>query len=232
METNPVYKILVVDDNPDIVELLEYNLTRAGYQVKTAHNGVEAVKMATSFSPHLVLMDIMMPKMDGIEAGRQIRQLPQTANTCLMYLTAREEEYSEIAAFDIGADDYITKPVRIRSLLSRINAALKRVHKSQNKQQNKHKVLVGNLTIDRESYLVYLHDIPLKLPKKEFELLYFLAKAPDKVFTRDELLLNVWGSDIYVTERTVDVHIRKLREKVGQSAIQTVKGVGYRLVVG
>lgn len=230
MENTPVYKVLVVDDEPDIVELLQYNLEKAGYEVKTASNGKEAIKVAKSFLPHMILMDIMMPKMDGVEAGRQLREIPEIADTYIIFLTARVEEYSELAAFDVGADDYITKPIRPRALLKRIAALFRREQKKHQKEEKKDKILVGNLTIDRESYIVYNDQTPITLPKKEFEMLFFLAQYPNKVFSRDELLQNIWGTDVYVLARTVDVHIRKVREKIGDGYIKTVKGVGYKLV--
>lgn len=230
MEDTPVYKVLVVDDEPDIVELLQYNLEKAGYEVKTANNGKEAIKVAKSFLPHLILMDIMMPKMDGVEAGRQLREIPEIADSYIIYLTARVEEYSELAAFDVGADDYITKPIRPRALLSRIAALFRREQKQHQKSEKKDKIQVGNLTIDRESYIVHNDKTPITLPKKEFEMLFFLAQNPNKVFSRDELLQNIWGTDVYVLARTVDVHIRKVREKIGGGYIKTVKGVGYKLV--
>ncbi|HAS40672.1 MAG TPA: DNA-binding response regulator [Microscillaceae bacterium] len=230
MENTPVYKVLVVDDEPDIVELLQYNLEKAGYEVKTANNGKEAIKVAKMFLPHLILMDIMMPKMDGVEAGRQLREIPEIADTYIIFLTARVEEYSELAAFDVGADDYITKPIRPRALLKRISALFRREQKKHQKEEKKDKILVGNLTIDRESYIVYNDQTPITLPKKEFEMLFFLAQNPNKVFSRDELLQNIWGTDVYVLARTVDVHIRKVREKIGDGYIKTVKGVGYKLV--
>jgi two-component system alkaline phosphatase synthesis response regulator PhoP len=230
MEDTPVYKVLVVDDEPDIVELLQYNLEKAGYEVKTANNGKEAIKVAKSFIPHLILMDIMMPKMDGVEAGRQLREIPEIADTYIIYLTARVEEYSELAAFDVGADDYITKPIRPRALLSRIAALFRREQKQHQKNEKKDKIQVGALTIDRESYIVFNDKTPITLPKKEFEMLFFLAQNPNKVFSRDELLQNIWGTDVYVLARTVDVHIRKVREKIGGGYIKTVKGVGYKLV--
>ncbi|OJJ14807.1 DNA-binding response regulator [marine bacterium AO1-C] len=230
MENTPVYKVLVVDDEPDIVELLQYNLEKAGYEVKTANHGKEAIKVAKTFLPHLILMDIMMPKMDGVEAGRQLREMPEIADTYIIFLTARVEEYSELAAFDVGADDYITKPIRPRALLSRIAALFRREQKKHQKEEKKDKILVGNLTIDRESYIVYNDQTPITLPKKEFEMLFFLAQNPNKVFSRDELLQNIWGTDVYVLARTVDVHIRKVREKIGDGYIKTVKGVGYKLV--
>jgi two-component system, OmpR family, alkaline phosphatase synthesis response regulator PhoP len=218
-------KILLVDDEPDILELLKYNLVKEGYEVKTAVDGVKGVDIAKSFVPDLVILDIMMPKQDGVETCRQMRQLPELVNTFVIFLTARSEEYSEVAAFDMGADDYISKPIKPRALVSRINALFRRETKSKNESQ---KVELGNLTIDRTSYTVMVGEERINLPKKEFELLYFLAQNPEKVFSRDELLQNIWGTDVYVLARTVDVHIRKVREKIGEGYIATVKGVGYK----
>ncbi len=218
-------KILLVDDEPDILELLKYNLIKEGYEVKTATDGVKGVDIAKSFVPDLVILDIMMPKQDGVETCRQMRELPELVNTFVIFLTARSEEYSEVAAFDMGADDYITKPIKPRALVSRINALFRRETKNKKETQ---KVEVNNLTIDRSSYTVSLGEDKINLPKKEFELLYFLAQNPEKVFSRDELLQNIWGTDVYVLARTVDVHIRKVREKIGEGYISTVKGVGYK----
>lgn len=225
MSTNLTYKVLIVDDEADIVEILQYNLVKEGYEVKTASDGKKALEIAKTFVPHLILMDIMMPNMDGVEAGRRLREMPEMANTFIIYLTARAEEYSEVAAFDVGADDYITKPIKPRALMSRINALFRRESK---KAKQDDKVTIGNLTIDRKSYTVTNQNGPITLPKKEFELLYFLAQNPNKVFSRDDLLQNIWGSDVYVLARTVDVHIRKVREKIGENHIKTVKGVGYK----
>ncbi len=221
-------KILVVDDESDILELLKYNLSKEGYDVKTASNGVKGVEIAKSFLPDLILLDIMMPKQDGVETCRQIRELPELANAFVIFLTARSEEYSEVAAFDIGADDYITKPIKPRALMSRINALFRRESK---KKKDSQKITIGDLEVDRSSYTVILGDQKINLPKKEFELLYFLAQNPGKVFSRDELLKNIWGTDVYVLARTVDVHIRKVREKIGDGYISTVKGVGYKFDV-
>jgi two-component system, OmpR family, alkaline phosphatase synthesis response regulator PhoP len=218
-------KILVVDDEADILELLEYNLTKEGYEVETASNGKEAIEAARRFIPQVILMDIMMPKMDGIEACRQIRQLTKLKETYIIFLTARSEEYSEIAAFEGGASDYITKPIKPRALISRIAAFFKR-DPSDNKEENF--VKIKDLTIDRSSYTVYKGDNRIILPKKEFELLFFLSKNPNIVYNRDELLKNIWGSGVYVVPRTVDVHIRKVREKIGETYIKTVKGIGYK----
>ncbi len=225
MSTNQTYKVLIVDDEADIAELLQYNLTKEGYEVKVASDGRKALEAAKTFLPHLILMDIMMPNMDGVEAGRRLREMPELSSTYIIYLTARAEEYSEVAAFDVGADDYITKPIKPRALMSRINALFRRESK-KGKQEDK--VSVGDLTIDRKSYTVTNRGNQITLPKKEFELLYFLAQNPNKVFSRDDLLQNIWGTDVYVLARTVDVHIRKVREKIGEDHIKTVKGVGYK----
>lgn len=218
-------RILVVDDEQDIVELLEYNLKKEGYDVRTALDGRKAVDIAVKFDPDLILLDIMMPNQDGVETCRQIRENPELNHAYVIFLTARSEEYSEIAAFDVGADDYITKPIKPRALMSRISALFRRDLK---KKSSNSKIKIGDLIIDKTSYTVILNDSQVTLPKKEFELLYFLAQNPGKVFSRDELLQNIWGSDVYVLARTVDVHIRKVREKIGEGYIKTVKGVGYK----
>jgi two-component system, OmpR family, alkaline phosphatase synthesis response regulator PhoP len=220
-------RILIVDDDADIAEMLQYNLKKEGYDTQTASNGKQALEFAKTFMPHLVLMDIMMPVMDGVEASRLLRQMPETANVYIIFLTARSEEYSEVAAFDVGADDYLTKPIKPRALMSRISAIFRRESKKTNKPTDK--VSIGDLVIDRTSYTVIKGDEILNLPKKEFELLYFLAQSPDTVFSREDLLQNIWGTDVYVLARTVDVHIRKVREKIGEGYIQTIKGVGYKL---
>jgi two-component system alkaline phosphatase synthesis response regulator PhoP len=221
-------KILVVDDEGDILELLKYNLVKEGYDVKTAIDGIKGVDIANSFLPDLIILDIMMPKQDGVETCRQIRENPELANSFIIFLTARSEEYSEVAAFDMGADDYITKPIKPRALVSRINALFRRESK---KKKNSTKISVEGLEIDRGSYTVLLNEKNINLPKKEFELLHFLAQNAGKVFSRDELLQNIWGTDVYVLARTVDVHIRKVREKIGDNYIVTVKGVGYKFEV-
>lgn len=220
-------KILIVDDERDIVELLRYNLEKEGYKCYTAENGEEGVAKAREKKPDLILLDIMMPKMDGIEACRQIRSDDTLSESFVAFLTARGEEYSEIAGFDVGADDYITKPIKPRVLISRIKALLNR--KKQDKMQDS--IELGELLIDRNTFDVTLRGKRLTLPKKEFELLYLLASKPDKVFTREAILNKVWGLDVSVVDRTIDVHIRKIREKIGNECIQTVKGVGYKFVV-
>jgi two-component system alkaline phosphatase synthesis response regulator PhoP len=222
------HKVLVVDDDPDICELLKYNLEKEGFEVKVAHEGRKAVEIAKKFVPELILLDIMMPQQDGVETCRQLREFPELANAYIIFLTARSEEYSEVAAFDVGADDYITKPIKPRALMSRITALFRRDNK---KKKENSVVKVGDLLIDRGSYTITLKDQQITLPKKEFELLHFLALNPNKVFNRDELLQNIWGFDVFVMSRTVDVHIRKLREKIGEGFITTVKGVGYKFEV-
>ncbi|HZY80385.1 MAG TPA: response regulator transcription factor [Cyclobacteriaceae bacterium] len=225
MGNKPSQKVLVVDDEEPILELLKYNLEKQGYDVRTAIDGQVAVDTARKFHPDLVLLDIMMPKMDGVEACRQIRAIPELANTFIVFLTARSEEYSEVAAFDVGADDYITKPIKPRALMSRISALFRRDSK---KKSSSNQIKIGDLLIDRTSYTIKVKGREISLPKKEFELLFFLAQNPNKVFSRDDLLQNIWGSDVYVLARTVDVHIRKVREKIGDDYITTVKGVGYK----
>jgi two-component system alkaline phosphatase synthesis response regulator PhoP len=225
MGTKPLQKVLVVDDEEPILELLRYNLEKQGYDVKIASDGFTGVELARRFHPDLVLLDIMMPKMDGVETCRQLRAIPELQNTFIVFLTARSEEYSEVAAFDVGADDYITKPIKPRALMSRISALFRRDSK---KKSANAQISLGNLVIDRTSYTIKVKGKEISLPKKEFELLFFLAQNPNKVFSRDDLLQNIWGSDVYVLARTVDVHIRKVREKIGDDYITTVKGVGYK----
>ncbi|OKL39102.1 response regulator transcription factor [Pontibacter flavimaris] len=225
MQTASQYKILVVDDDPDIVELLQYNLTREGYEVETADNGRKAIEVATQIKPDVILMDVMMPVMDGIAACRQLREMEEFRQTHIIFLTARSEEFSEVAAFEAGGDDYITKPIKPRALLSRLTAFARR---EANQEEQDKVIEAGDLKIDRTSFAVYKGDKKITLPKKEFELLAFLAATPNKVYTREELLSNIWGSDVYVIARTVDVHVRKVREKVGEENIKTIKGVGYK----
>lgn len=225
MADKPLHKVLVVDDEESILELLKYNLEKGGYEVRTAGDGAEAVEMARKFIPDLVLLDIMMPKMDGVEACRILRSFPELQNTFIVFLTARSEEYSEVAGFDVGADDYISKPIKPRALMSRIAALFRRESK---KKDASSQIKMGDLVIDRTSYTIKVKGKEISLPKKEFELLFFLAQNPNKVFSRDDLLQNIWGTDVYVLARTVDVHIRKVREKIGDDYITTVKGVGYK----
>jgi two-component system alkaline phosphatase synthesis response regulator PhoP len=226
MSTSTKQKILIVDDEPDILELIEYNLKKEGYQVFLARNGQEAVAEAKRSLPDLIVLDIMMPKMDGIEACRIMRTMPEFKNTFMVFLTARSEEYSEIAGFNVGADDYIAKPIKPRALVSRINAILRRNAPAEDVVDNK--LEIGDLVIDREAYLVYQKGVKVVLAKKEFELLYLLASKPGKVYTREVILKNIWEDSVVVTNRTIDVHIRKLREKLGDDCVATVKGVGYK----
>jgi len=226
MSTSTKQKILIVDDEPDILELIEYNLKKEGYQVFLARNGQEAVAEAKRTLPDLIVLDIMMPKMDGIEACRIMRTMPEFKNTFMVFITARSEEYSEIAGFNVGADDYIAKPIKPRALVSRINAILRRNAPAEDVVDNK--LEIGDLVIDRESYLVYQKGEKVVLAKKEFELLYLLASKPGKVYTREVILKNIWEDSVVVTNRTIDVHIRKLREKLGDDCVSTVKGVGYK----
>jgi len=219
-------KILIVDDEPDILELVEYNLKKEGYQVYVASNGQDGISVARKVQPDLIILDIMMPKMDGIEACRLMRSIPEFKNTFMVFLTARSEEYSEIAGFNVGADDYIAKPIKPRALVSRINAILRRNVSSDDVSENK--VEIGDLVIDREAYLVFQNGNKVVLAKKEFELLYLLASKPGKVYTRESILKNIWEDSVVVTNRTIDVHIRKLREKLGENYVSTVKGVGYK----
>ncbi len=220
-------KILIVDDEKDIVDLVRYNLEKEGFKCYVAYDGEEAVAKAKEKVPDLVLLDIMMPKMDGIEACRQIREIDSLKNVFIAFLTARSEEYSELAGFDVGADDYITKPIKPRILVSRIQAILKRTKEEEVKDE----IIVNDIRIDRNTFTVMVRDHELILPKKEFELLYLLASKPGKVFTRESILNKVWGTDVFVVDRTIDVHIRKIREKIGEDRIKTVKGVGYKFDV-
>ncbi|MBP6302735.1 MAG: response regulator transcription factor [Bacteroidia bacterium] len=221
-------KILVVDDEPDILEFIEYNLKREGYQVFLGSNGQEAIEKAKQVKPDLILLDVMMPIVDGIEACKSLRELPEFKTTFIVFLTARSEEYSEIAGFNAGADDYIAKPIKPRVLLSRINAILRRKDKDKKEEL---RLVVGDLIIDRESFMVYRGDQKIQLAKKEFELLFLLATKPGKVFTRENILEKIWGDDVLVIDRTIDVHIRKVREKLGDQYISTVKGVGYKFEI-
>ena len=223
---NSKIKILVVDDEPDILEIIEYNLKKEGYAVFLENNGQDAVKRAKEILPHLVILDIMMPKMDGIETCRQIREVEKLKETYIVFLTARSEEFLEIAGFGAGADDYITKPIKPRALTSRISAILRRTLSKDVDGQLK--IEIGNVVIDRETYSVHRENVEVPLAKKEFELLYLLASKPGKVFSRDMILESIWGSDAVVVTRTIDVHIRKLREKLGEEYITTVKGIGYK----
>lgn len=220
-------KILLVDDEPDILEFMEYNLRKEGYKVFIGKNGKAAIEIARKEKPDLIILDIMMPVMDGIEACRHLREIPELKNTIITFLTARNEEYSQIAGFDVGADDYITKPIKPRILISRVKALLRRVN-GKSETNGAPVLTIGDLKIDRERYLVFKKDESIALPRKEFELLALLTSKPGKVFTREDILARVWGTDIIVGDRTIDVHVRKIREKLGDDSIKTIKGIGYK----
>lgn len=222
-------RILLVDDEPDILEILKYNLTSEGYQVSTARNGAEGVEKAKKKQPHLIILDVMMPEMDGIEACEKIRKLEGLEDTIITFLTARGEDYSQVAGFDAGADDYITKPVKPKVLMSKIKALLRRLKESEDPKLDIKKV--GDIVINREEYKVVNKGKEIVLPRKEFELLSLLTSKPDKVFKREVILDKVWGQEVVVGGRTIDVHIRKLREKIGDHHFKTVKGVGYKFVL-
>lgn len=219
-------KILLVDDEPDILEIVGYNLTQEGYQIVTASNGKEAIAVARKELPHLIIMDVMMPEMDGIEACENIRKFPELQNTIIAFLTARSEDYSQVAGFDAGADDYIAKPIKPKVLISKVKALLRRL---KNEDQASDIIKVGDIEINREEYKIIRQDEEIVLPRKEFELFYLLATKPGKVFTREEILDKVWGNEVVVGGRTIDVHIRKLREKIGDDFFKTIKGVGYKI---
>ena len=219
-------KILLVDDEPDILEIISYSLKNAGYNIYTATNGIEAVEQASKIEPHLIILDVMMPKMDGIEACEVIRKTEKIKNTLITFLSARGEDYSQIAGFNAGADDYITKPIKPKILLSKVKSLLRRISIDQDEV-----IELEDLIIDRSSYKISLSGNELNLPRKEFELLYLLASRPGKVFKREYILESVWGKDVIVGDRTIDVHIRKLREKIGNTFFKTVKGVGYKFVI-
>jgi len=222
-------KILCVDDEPDILEILKYNLSNEGYSVSTAADGNSAIEIAYNISPSLIIMDVMMPNMDGIEACEKLRSDEKFNDTIIMFLTARGEDYSHVAAYDAGADDYVTKPVKPKLLVSKVKGLLRRLKKVIAKDINE--IVFDDIKIDREKYKVYISDNVLNLPRKEFELLYLLASKPDKVYKREKIMEAVWGSEVVVGDRTIDVHIRKLREKVGDKYFKTVKGVGYKFVI-
>jgi len=229
--SNSYNKILLVDDEQDILEFLSYNLRKEGYEVHTSTNGKKAVEIAKEVKPQLIILDVMMPDLDGIETCRELRSIDDLKDVVITFLTARGEDYSQIAGFDAGADDYITKPIKPRVLISRVQALLRRYNPNGRSGKNgtsANAIKVGHITIDREAYLINHDGTDIQLPKKEFELLALLASKPGKVFTRDEILKNVWGDDVVVGDRTIDVHVRKLREKLGEEYIKTVKGVGYK----
>ncbi|MFD2601717.1 MULTISPECIES: response regulator transcription factor [Flavobacterium] len=221
-------KILLVDDEQDILEIVGYNLTQEGYQVSTAVNGKEAVAKAKKELPHLIIIDVMMPEMDGMEAVENIRKIPELSNVIITFLTARSEDYSQVAGFDAGADDYIAKPIKPKLLVSKVKALLRRLKDDETKEDV---LRVGNIEINREEYKIVLEDKEIVLPRKEFELFYLLASKPGKVFKREEILDKVWGNEVVVGGRTIDVHIRKLREKIGDDLFKTIKGVGYKLEI-
>jgi two-component system alkaline phosphatase synthesis response regulator PhoP len=221
-------KILLVDDELDIIEIVGYNLSQEGYQVVTAANGKEAVAKAKKELPNLIIMDVMMPEMDGMEACELIRKIPELSNVVIAFLTARNEDYSQVAGFDAGADDYIAKPIKPKLLVSKVKALLRRIKETE---PNSETLNVGGIEINREEYKIIKDDIEIVLPRKEFELFYLLASKPGKVFKREEILDKVWGNEVIVGGRTIDVHIRKLREKIGEDFFKTIKGVGYKFEV-
>lgn len=221
-------KILLVDDEQDILEIVGYNLSQEGYQIVTASNGKEAIQKAKKELPHLIIMDVMMPEMDGMEACESIRKLPELSNVIITFLTARSEDYSQVAGLDAGADDYIAKPIKPKLLVSKVKALLRRLKEDE---QNSETLNVGGIEINREEYKIIQDGREIVLPRKEFELFYLLASKPGKVFKREEILDKVWGNEVIVGGRTIDVHIRKLREKIGEELFKTIKGVGYKLEV-
>ena len=227
MKTTDI-KILLVDDEPDILEIVGYNLKNEGYEVYTAKNGQEAIQSAKKNNPHLILLDIMMPEMDGIEACEKIRKIKSLQNVIIAFLTARGEDYSQVAGFEAGADDYITKPIKPKVLVSKVKSLLRRL---KTDQQTESSFKIGDIVIDRDQYVVYKSDKKITLPRKEFELLSLLTSKPEKVFKRESILDTVWGNEVVVGGRTIDVHIRKLREKIGDHHFKTVKGVGYKFVL-
>lgn len=217
-------KILLADDEADVLDFMKYNLERDGFEVYTANNGIEAIESAKKHQPHIIILDLMMPKLDGILTCRELRNLPQFKNTLITFLTARDEDYSQIAGFESGADDYITKPIKPRVFISRIHALLRRL---ENKEHNKN-ISVGEIEINTEQYSVLKKGEEISLARKEFELLHLLMNKPGKVFKREEILRKVWGTETIVGDRTIDVHIRKLREKIGDNYFKTLKGIGYK----
>ena len=218
-------KVLVVDDDPDIVEILKYNLKNSGYSVKSAGNGVEAIKKAKKFIPDIILMDVMMPEMSGIEACEEIKNIDQLSQAIIIFLSARSEDYTQISAYDAGADDYISKPVKPKILLKKISNIAKKINSEKNAPKT---IDLGSIKINKEEYIVIKDKKEILLPRKEFELLFLLATKPEKVFTREEIMNKVWGTQVIVGDRTIDVHVRKLREKIGEKHIKTLKGVGYK----
>ena len=221
-------KILLVDDEQDILEIVGYNLAQEGYQISTASNGKEAILKAKKELPHLIILDVMMPEMDGMEACENIRRIPELSHVIIAFLTARSEDYSQVAGFEAGADDYIAKPIKPKVLVSKVKALLRRLKEDE---QNKDVLIVGNIEINREEYKIIQDEKEIILPRKEFELFYLLASKPGKVFKREEILDNVWGNEVIVGDRTIDVHIGKLREKIGDEYFKTIKGVGYKFEI-
>ena len=223
-------KILLVDDEKDVLEFISYNLNKEGYEVLTAHNGRDGIELARKFVPQLILLDVMMPRMDGMEACEELRKIRELDNTIIVFLTARGEDYSQIAGFKAGGDDYIVKPISPKVLISKIKALIRRRDRANNSAEKQENVIIeqDDIILDREKYIVIKKGKKLSLPKKEFELLALLISKPERVFSRDEIFSKIWGDDVIVGDRTIDVHIRKLREKVGEKYIQTVKGVGYK----
>ena len=218
-------RILLADDEPDILEIISYNLLQEGYQVFTAENGLEAIEQARREKPHLIILDVMMPEMDGIEACERLRKFPELQETVITFLTARSEDYSQMAGFDVGADDYITKPIKPKVLMSKVKALLRRFREDGSTTN----VLdLGDILINRDEYKILKNQEEIVLPRKEFELLWLLASKPGKVFLREEIMEQVWGNEVVVGGRTIDVHIRKLREKIGEEYFKTIKGVGYK----
>lgn len=224
------HKILIVDDEEDIVDMLQYNLEKEGFEVRTAHNGLECIKVASEFIPDLVLLDVMMPEMDGVEACVELRKIDTLQNTIICFLTARSEDYSQIAAYDSGADDYVSKPVKPRVLVSKIGALLRRNEVKSGASDETNIISSNGIEINKEKYIVTVEGVEHYLPKKEFELLSLLVTGNGNVFRRETILNQVWGNEIVVGDRTIDVHIRKLREKIGDQYIKTIKGVGYKFV--
>lgn len=221
-------KILLVDDEPDILEIIGYNLSAEGYEIFTAKNGIKAIAQAKKHKPNLIILDVMMPEMDGIEACEKLRNIPELSETVITFLTARGEDYSQVAGFEAGADDYITKPIKPKVLVSKVKALLRRFKEEDVNDSN---INAGDLVINREEYKIIRGKEEIILPRKEFELLALLASKPGKVFKREEILDRVWGNEVVVGGRTIDVHIRKLREKIGEERFKTVKGVGYKFVI-
>ena len=222
-EVNDI-KILLVDDEVDVLDFMKFNLEREGFWVYCASNGLEGIELAKRVNPHLIVLDLMMPKLDGIETCRELRKLDAFKKTLIVFLTARDEDYSQVAGFEVGADDYINKPIKPRVFISRVNALLRRLHTDEELKTLK----VGDITIDKERYLVTKKDQEITLPRKEFELLTLLMSKPGRVFKRDEIMSKIWGNETIVGDRTIDVHIRKLREKLGEDNIKTIKGIGYK----